>query len=149
MRSFYTTALILGLAAPGLGQTDESSRTQSHLASLDSIMGEIVALLSTVLLFDFGTGLPLIVAVLLFGGIFYSFYFGWFSIRAFRHAIDVVRGIYDDPNVPGEISHFKALHVIIETKVVILLQYKQSIKLLLMFVKCWIFFFGIVSVSAK
>ena len=109
MRSFYTTALILGLAAPALAQTDKSSRTQSYLASLDSIMGEIVALLSTVLLFDFGTGLPLIVAVLLFGGIFYSFYFGWFSIRAFRHAIDVVRGIYDDPNDPGEISHFKAL----------------------------------------
>ena len=109
MRSFYTTALILGLANPILAETDEFSRTQSHLASLDSIMGEIVALLSTVLLFDFGTGLPLIVAVLLFGGIFYSFYFGWFSIRAFRHAIDVVRGIYDDPNDPGEISHFKAL----------------------------------------
>ena len=64
MRSFYTTALILGLAAPALAQTDESSRTPSYLASLDSIMGEIVALLATVLLFDFGTGLPLIVAVL-------------------------------------------------------------------------------------
>ena len=74
MRSFYTTALILGLANPILAETDEFSRTQSHLASLDSIMGEIVALLSTVLLFDFGTGLPLIVAVLLFGGIFYSFF---------------------------------------------------------------------------
>ena len=75
MRSFYTPALILGLAAPALAQTDESSRTPSYLASLDSIMGEIVALLSPVLLFDFGTGLPLIVAVLLFGGIFYSFYY--------------------------------------------------------------------------
>lgn len=31
------------------------------------------------------------------------------NFRAFRHAIDVIRGKYDDPNEPGEVSHFQAL----------------------------------------
>lgn len=85
------------------------SWVQDRLAGLDAVLGGTVGWLATVLLFDFGTGMPFIVAVLLAGGIYYSFYFGWYSIRGFRHSIDVIRGIYDDPNDPGEISHFKAL----------------------------------------
>ncbi|MEE3258592.1 MAG: alanine/glycine:cation symporter family protein [Candidatus Latescibacterota bacterium] len=109
MRSLYAAVLVLGFAAPSLAQEGESSWVQDRLAGLDSLLGDIVILLGDVLLFDFGTGIPLIVAVLLLGGIYYSFYLGWFSVRAFGHAIDVIRGIYDDPEDPGEISHFKAL----------------------------------------
>ncbi|HIA04711.1 MAG TPA: alanine:cation symporter family protein, partial [Myxococcales bacterium] len=54
-------------------------------------------------------GVPLIVLVLLLGGIFFTFYHRWINIRAFRHAIAVTRGQYDNPNDPGEISHFQAL----------------------------------------
>ena len=82
---------------------------ENILTILDDILGTTVSWLASVILFDFGMGVPLVVAVLLLGGIYYSFYFGWYSIRAFGHAIDVVRGIYDDPRDPGEISHFKAL----------------------------------------
>lgn len=82
---------------------------RDRLAALDGLLGDMVSVLEDILLADFGTGMPLIVAVLLFGGIFYSFYFGWFSIRAFRHSIDVIRGRYDNPDDPGQISHFKAL----------------------------------------
>ena len=53
--------------------------------------------------------MPLVVGVLLIGGIYYTLFFGFFSIRAFGHSIDVIRGLYDDPDDPGEISHFKAL----------------------------------------
>ena len=31
------------------------------------------------------------------------------SISIFLHAIEVLRGKYDDPNDPGDISHFEAL----------------------------------------
>jgi AGCS family alanine or glycine:cation symporter len=31
------------------------------------------------------------------------------NVRAFKHAIDLVRGKYDDPNDEGEVSHFQAL----------------------------------------
>ncbi len=109
MRPLYTMAILTGIATPALGQGDETNGVQSHLAQLDTLLGKVVGWLATVLLYDFGTGVPLIVAVLLLGGIYYSFYFGWFSIRAFGHAINVVRGLYDDPKDPGEISHFKAL----------------------------------------
>ena len=34
---------------------------------------------------------------------------GIIQFKGFRHAISVVRGKYDDPNDPGEISHFQAL----------------------------------------
>ena len=54
-------------------------------------------------------GLPLIVLVLLFGSLFFTFYFRWLNVRGFRHAIDITMGKYDNPDDPGEISHFQAL----------------------------------------
>ena len=53
-------------------------------------------------------GIPLM--VLLVGtGIYLTIRMGFVQLRCFRHAINVVRGKYDDPNDPGEISHFQAL----------------------------------------
>jgi AGCS family alanine or glycine:cation symporter len=54
-------------------------------------------------------GLPLIVLVLLLGSLFFTFYFRWLNVRGFRHAIDITLGKYDNPDDPGEISHFQAL----------------------------------------
>ena len=97
-------------ALPALAQEPEqNSWIQGRLSELDSILGGTVGFLASILLFDFGTGVPFIVGVLLIGGIYYTLFFGFFSIRAFGHSIDVVRGLYDDPDDPGEISHFKAL----------------------------------------
>ncbi len=106
-RLLYAPALLALLATPVLAQQD--SWIQSRLISLDELFGDTVALLEAFLFADFGTGMPVVVAVLLGGGIYYSFYFGWLSIRGFRHAIDVLRGRYDDPKDPGEITHFQAL----------------------------------------
>lgn len=52
---------------------------------------------------------PLILCVMVAGGVFFTFRYGWINVRLFRHAIDVVRGRYDHPDHPGEVSHFKAL----------------------------------------
>ena len=82
---------------------------QYYLDKLDELFGDTVTLIFDILFADFGTGIPLIILVLVGGGIYYSFYFGWLSIRGFKHAINIIRGKYDDPNDPGEISHFKAL----------------------------------------
>ena len=87
----------------------ENAWVQERLAGLDSLFGSVVDILNLFLFADFGTGLPLIVAVLLLGGIYYSFYFSWLTLRGFRHSIDVIRGRYDNPDDPGEISHFQAL----------------------------------------
>ena len=53
-------------------------------------------------------GLPLIF-LLVGAGIIFTIYFGFPQLTLFKHAIDIVRGKYDDPNDPGEISHFQAL----------------------------------------
>lgn len=43
------------------------------------------------------------------GGLFFIVYSGFTPFRYFGHAIDVLRGKYDDPNAPGDINHFQAL----------------------------------------
>lgn len=53
--------------------------------------------------------IPLIVVVLLAGGLFFTFRFGFINVRMFRHSIDVIRGRYDRPEDRGEVSHFQAL----------------------------------------
>lgn len=53
--------------------------------------------------------LPLILAIMVFGGVFFTFRYSFVNIKLFKHAIDVVRGKYDDPEDEGEISHFQAL----------------------------------------
>ena len=41
--------------------------------------------------------------------VFYSFRLGFVQFRGFSHAIQLLRGKYDDPNETGHISHFQAL----------------------------------------
>lgn len=53
--------------------------------------------------------LPIIVVWLLGGGIFFSFYMGFPNIKGFTQSLRIVRGTYDDPKDPGEVTHFQAL----------------------------------------
>ncbi len=53
--------------------------------------------------------IPFVVAVLVLGSIFFSFYFNWINFRGFKHSLDIIRGRYDDPKDKGEITHFQAL----------------------------------------
>ena len=53
--------------------------------------------------------IPMIVFWLILGALFFTFYMGFINVRGFKHAIDVVRGRYDNPKDAGEVSHFQAL----------------------------------------
>lgn len=53
-------------------------------------------------------GYPLVI-LLVGGGLFFLIYSGFTPFRFFFHAVDLVRGKYDNPDDPGDISHFKAL----------------------------------------
>lgn len=53
--------------------------------------------------------LPLIIIVLVLGGIFFTIRYGLINIRLFKHSIQVIRGKYDRPQDKGEVSHFQAL----------------------------------------
>ena len=92
-----------------LAQETPGGWIQSQVDYLNELLGVTVNWIFKFLFFDFGTGFPLIIAVLVAGGVYYTFFFGWLSIRGFTHAIDVIRGRYDNPDDPGEITHFQAL----------------------------------------
>ena len=106
--SFLVPAPILAQEAPA-SQTQSPGWIQDKIAVLNDLLGDTVALMADVLFADLGTSVPLIVVVLVCGGVYYSFFFGWISLRGFRHSIDIIRGRYDNPDDPGEISHFQAL----------------------------------------
>lgn len=57
---------------------------------------------------SFVWGLPLVI-LLIGGGLYLSIRSKFLPFTFFGHAIQVLRGKYDNPNDPGEISHFKAL----------------------------------------
>lgn len=52
---------------------------------------------------------PLIVVWLIVAGALFTVYLGFQNVRGFKHAIDLVRGKYSDPDDAGEVSHFQAL----------------------------------------
>lgn len=51
----------------------------------------------------------ILVIGLLGTGLFLTLRLGFIQFRQFGHGINVVRGKYDDPNAPGDVSHFQAL----------------------------------------
>jgi AGCS family alanine or glycine:cation symporter len=59
--------------------------------------------------FDIGTSIPIVVVWLVFGALFFTIKMNFINVRAFKHAIDLVCGKFDDPNDEGEVSHFQAL----------------------------------------
>ena len=54
-------------------------------------------------------GFPLAVGILILGAIFFTLRMGFIQLRAFKHALQVTRGKYDNPADEGEVSHFQAL----------------------------------------
>ena len=53
-------------------------------------------------------GLPLVI-LLIGGGIYFTLRSGFLPFRGVGHALQILRGKYDNPDDPGEISHFRAL----------------------------------------
>ena len=95
---------------------EELVEAQDWLTRVDQQFGRtIVAPLANVLFYDFGTqdrlgvSIPFVVLWLLVGAVFFTLRMGFINIRAFYHAIKLTAGAYDDPNEPGEVSHFQAL----------------------------------------
>ncbi|MCU4165588.1 alanine/glycine:cation symporter family protein [Carboxylicivirga caseinilyticus] len=57
---------------------------------------------------DFLWGTPLLI-LLIGGGFFFTLYSKLIPFRHIGHAVDILRGKYDDPNEAGQINHFQAL----------------------------------------
>lgn len=69
------------------------------MAKIDEFIAEFAS---------FVWGLPLLI-LLTGGGLYLMIISKFLPFRYLGHSIQVLRGKYDDPNDPGEISHFKAL----------------------------------------
>ncbi len=54
------------------------------------------------------TQIPFIVLWLVFASIYFSFYFKFLNVFFFKRAIKVAFGKYDNPNHPGEVTHFQS-----------------------------------------
>ena len=93
--------------------------TEGDLELIDRQFGGIVAAIYAI---AFGTvpsllggfwgflnEIPLVVLTLIAGAIYFTFRFDFINFRGVKHAIKVVIGKYDDPDDPGEVSHFQAL----------------------------------------
>lgn len=100
------TALLLPLAAAAQEVVDSDWQVAA-----DKWFGEwLVGPLATVLFWKIpGVDMPLVVAWLALGAVFFTFRMGFINVRLFGHAISLVRGKYDSPNTVGEVSHFQAL----------------------------------------
>ncbi|MGM0547310.1 MAG: alanine/glycine:cation symporter family protein [Bacteroidota bacterium] len=57
---------------------------------------------------SFMWGMPL-VYLLVGGGLFFLLYSRFAPFKYFKHALDILRGRYDNPDDPGDITHFEAL----------------------------------------
>jgi AGCS family alanine or glycine:cation symporter len=79
---------------------------------IDQAMRPVTDLVKSIVFYAVPIGnteLPLIVAWLIGGGLFFTLYFRFINVRGFAHAIGLVSGRFAKEDDPGEISHFQAL----------------------------------------
>ena len=105
-RQWLLTVILCLIPTAALAQDEAAG--EPFIKSLDAAFAQFVKAIFDVLFFSIG-GFPLIVLWLIFGAVFFTIRMGFVNFRMFGHAIDIVRGKHDDPNAPGEVSHFQAL----------------------------------------
>ena len=124
--------LLLSLAlltGPGLAQeeavaevveaAEQAADTEAEgglFDAVDGVMGTVNTKLGNVFFYPIpipgsSEKVPLLVAWLVLGAIFFTARMRFINLRGFTHAINVTRGKYTDPNShgEGEVSHFQAL----------------------------------------
>ncbi len=87
-----------------------TDRTISEI--IESIMSPITSFLESVIFVNIPIGsyqIPFVLVLLMSGAMFFTIYLRFINIRGFRHAIDVVRGKYDNLKDKGDVNHFQAL----------------------------------------
>ncbi|MEL6969767.1 MAG: alanine/glycine:cation symporter family protein [Bacteroidota bacterium] len=103
-------SLILPLIS--FAQEAEAQATSSIDDAINSVFAPITQVVETIIFFTVpiaGFDIPFVLIWLIVGATVFTIYMGFVQFKAFRHAIDVVRGKYDDPDDQGEVSHFQAL----------------------------------------
>lgn len=108
LKRYSWLLVVLILSLPGVALAAEETAPSGFLGGINAVFAAIVSALEKIIFFSIG-GMPFIVLWLIVGAIFFTLRMKFINIRAFGHAINVVRGHYDDPSEPGEVTHFQAL----------------------------------------
>jgi alanine or glycine:cation symporter, AGCS family len=86
---------------------------QNVFNAVDAFVGHLNGYVASVLFFDVWpfseTKVPFIVFWLALGAVYCTFRLSFVNLRAFRHAVDVVRGKFSSPGDVGDVTHFQAL----------------------------------------
>jgi len=69
----------------------------------ETIVGHLYAVLFYAVPVGYGVKFPVVLLVLIFGGIFFTLRFGFVNVRMFRHSLLVIRGCFDSPEDEGEV----------------------------------------------
>ena len=77
---------------------------------VNSLFEPIVNVMAKVIFWEpFSAGMPIVVIWLVIGAVFFTIRMNFINLRGFKHALQLVRGDYDNPEDKGEVSHFQAL----------------------------------------
>ena len=82
--------------------------SQSVSEAVTSFLGPIANFLEGYV-WDWPPQAPLLAIVLLGTGLFVTLRMGFVQVRGFRHAVNIARGKYDDPEDEGDLKHYQAL----------------------------------------
>ncbi len=100
------------MPSPPPEATPESAGSLPIDQVIDQAFQPIASFFSGIVMYTVPVGdveVPLIVVWLIAGASFFTVYLGGINIRGFRHALRIVRGLEDDGDEPGDVSHFQAL----------------------------------------
>ena len=88
-----------------------SDNSSSFEEQIDTFFAEfIVQPLASLMFWEIPfVGIPLIVAWLLGGAVFFTLRMRFVNVRLFKHAIDLIRGKHEKKDQVGEVTHFQAL----------------------------------------
>ncbi len=111
--SFILLSAITLLSSCSPGVAGESSFEERVNQVIEKSVGPYLDMIGNLIFFEIpiggGLGMPFVMVWLIAGAAFFTYYMKFINFKGFGHAIDIVRGRYDDPNDPGEVSHFQAL----------------------------------------
>ena len=100
--------LLLLSCLPLLAQAQDSIDDRIN-AVMEPVTNAIMSVIFFTVPIGGGMEVPFVLIWLLAGALIFTLYNRFVNITAFGHALDVVRGKFDDPNHKGEVSHFQAL----------------------------------------
>lgn len=109
------TIILLLLLVYSVFQGTQAGLTVSQ--AINSNVQPVTNLLSAIIFFEIplglliegSPGLPVIVVWLFGFALYWSVFLGFINFKGARQSLRIVSGRYDDPNDPGEVTHFQAL----------------------------------------